>query len=72
MSLKKELLGKLTEDQLQRLADSKGIAFSLNTIQKQYYENWNAKDRLVDLMAGNGKLTIHDIEQFIQGRPPTD
>lgn len=72
MSLKKEMLSKLTEDQLQRLADSKGLAFTLNTTQKHYYEHWNHKDRLVDLMAANGKLTIRDIEQFIQGSPPTD
>jgi hypothetical protein len=69
MSLKKEMLSTLTQDQLQRLADSKGIAFnSLNTTQKQYYAEWNDKDRLVDLMATNGKLTIRDIEQFIHTR----
>lgn len=70
MSLKKELLNKLTEDQLQRLAESKGIAFSLNTTQKNYYENWTSKDRLVDLMSGHGKLTISDIEQFIHHPGP--
>ena len=69
MSLKKEMLGKLTEDQLKSLAESKGIAFALNTTQKQYYADWNDKDRLVDLMATNGKLTIRDIEQFIHTRP---
>jgi len=69
MSLKKELLSTLSETQLLRLADSKGIAFNMNTTQKQYYENWTEKDRLVDIMAGNGKLTIHDIESFIQRRP---
>ena len=72
MSLKKEMLSKLSEDQLLRLADSKGIAFKLNTTQKQYYENWDKKDRLVDLMATNGKLTIRDIEQFMQRSTPTD
>jgi hypothetical protein len=68
MSLKKELLNKLTEDQLQHLADSKGIAFTLNTTQKNYYENWTSRDRLVDLMADHEKLTIHDIECFILDR----
>ena len=69
MSIKKELLSTLSEAQLLRLADSKGIAFTLNATQKQYYENWTEKDRLVDIMAGNGKLTIHDIESFILRRP---
>lgn len=69
MSLKKEMLSTLTQDQLQRLADSKGIAFNLNTTQKQYYQDWNEKDRLIDLMATNGRLTIRDIEQFIHTDP---
>jgi hypothetical protein len=39
MSIKKELLNELTENQLKELAESKGIIFTLNNIQKKYYEN---------------------------------
>ncbi len=31
MSIKKELLNELTEQQLKQLAENKGIAFNLNT-----------------------------------------
>lgn len=65
MSIKKELLNELTEIQLKQLAESKGIIFSLNTVQKKYYENWAERDKLVDLMSENKHLTVTDIEQFI-------
>jgi len=65
MSIKKELLNELTEFQLRQLAESKGIIFSLNTIQKKYYENWAERDKLVDLMSENKHITVADIEQFI-------
>jgi len=65
MSIKKELLNELTEFQLRQLAESKGIIFSLNTIQKKYYENWAERDKLVDLMSENKHITVADIERFI-------
>ncbi len=65
MSIKKELLNELTEYQLRELAGSKGIAFSLNTVQKKYYENWAEKDKLVDLMSTNKNITVAEIEKFI-------
>ena len=68
MSIKKELLNELTEIQLKQLAESKGIIFSLNNIQKKYYENWAEKDKLVDLMTESKHLTVTDIERFIQTR----
>ncbi|HVQ00545.1 MAG TPA: hypothetical protein VMT57_03425 [Candidatus Thermoplasmatota archaeon] len=68
MSIKKELLNELTEIQLKQLAESKGMIFSLNNIQKKYYENWAEKDKLVDLMTENKHLTVTDIERFIQTR----
>jgi hypothetical protein len=68
MSIKKELLNELTELQLKQLAESKGIAFSLNTVQKKYYENWAEKDKLVDLMSTNNQITVSEIEKFIQAK----
>lgn len=66
MSIKKELLNELTEHQLKQLAQSKGIAFNLNNVQKKYYENWAEKDKLVDLIATHKNLSVSDIEKFIQ------
>jgi hypothetical protein len=66
MSIKKELLNELTENQLKKLAESKGIAFSMNKVQKKYYENWAEKDKLVDMMATNNQITVSEIEKFIQ------
>ncbi len=68
MSIKKELLHELTEQQLQELADSKGIKFTLSKIQKKYYEGWDEKEKLVDLMTDHQDLTVSDIEQFIQNK----
>lgn len=68
MSIKKELLNELTEHQLKELAESKGIIFKLNTVQKKYYENWAEKDKLVDLMTTNRHITVPEIERFIQAK----
>lgn len=68
MSIKKELLNELTEHQLKQLADSKGIIFKLNTVQKKYYQNWAEKDKLVDLMTTNEHITVSEIEKFIQAK----
>jgi hypothetical protein len=65
MSIKKELLNELTEFQLKQLAESKGIIFTLNSVQKKYYENWAEKDKLVDLMTENKHITVTEIERFI-------
>ncbi|MCX6670860.1 MAG: hypothetical protein NTX92_02935 [Euryarchaeota archaeon] len=68
MSIKKELLNELSEHQLKQLAESKGIIFKLNTIQKKYYQNWAEKDKLVDLMTTNDHITVLEIEKFIQAK----
>jgi hypothetical protein len=65
MSIKKELLNELTEEQLKRLAENKGIDFNLNDVQKKYYRKWDEKDKLIDLMNDNKQLTISEIEKFI-------
>ena len=70
MSIKKELLNELSEHQLKALADSKGIIFKLNTVQKKYYQNWAEKDKLVDLMTTNQQITVSEIERFIQTKKP--
>ena len=66
MSIKKELLNELSEHQLKQLAESKGIIFKLNTVQKKYYQNWAERDKLVDLMTTNEHITVSEIEKFIQ------
>jgi hypothetical protein len=68
MSIKKELLNELSEHQLKQLAESKGIIFKLNTVQKKYYQNWAEKDKLVDLMTTNDHITVLEIEKFIHAK----
>ena len=68
MSIKKELLNELTEMQLKQLAESKGIHFNLNNIQQKYYENWNERDKMIDLIAAHKQVTVSEIEKFIQTR----
>jgi hypothetical protein len=68
MSIKKELLNELSEHQLKQLADSKGIIFKLNNVQKKYYQNWAERDKLVDLMTTNDHITVSEIEKFIQAK----
>ena len=65
MSIKKELLNELTENQLKQLAESKGIEFTLNTTQKEYYTGWEEKDKLVDIMTDQKQISVSDIEKFI-------
>jgi hypothetical protein len=65
MSIKKELLNKLSEDQLKKLAEFKGIDFTLDSLQEKYYKDWDEKDKLVDLMNDDEMLTVSDIEKFI-------
>jgi len=65
MSIKKELLNELTEKQLKQLAETKGIKFSLNKTQEKYYETWDEKDKLVDLMTDQKEISISEIEKFI-------
>jgi len=66
MSIKKELLQELTEQQLKNLAESKGIKFKLNKIQENYYADWDEKDKIVDLMGDKEDLTVKEIEEFIK------
>ena len=66
MSIKKELLGELTEIQLKQLADSKGITFALTDTQQQYYNDWDEKDKLIDLLNDQKEITIKDIELIIK------
>jgi hypothetical protein len=65
MSIKKELLNELTENQLKQLAEKKGIDFTLNRCQKQYYQNWDEKDKLVDIMSDYKDLSLTEIEKFV-------
>ena len=66
MSLKKELLDKLTEDQLKSFAESKGISFSINERQEKYYESWNERDKMIDIITDNGEISIGEIEEYIK------
>ena len=65
MSIKKELLNELTEKQLKQLAENKGIDFSLNDAQARYYENWDEKDKIVDIMTDQKHISVSEIEKFI-------
>lgn len=66
MSIKKELLQKLTEQQLAQLAESKGIKFKLNRTQEDYYADWAEIDKIIDIMGDKEDLTIKEIEDFIK------
>jgi hypothetical protein len=66
MSLKKELLGELTEKQLKKLAESKGLKFYMSKSQEKYYADWNEKERLIDMMNDKEDITIKEIEDFIK------
>ena len=66
MSIKKELLNKLTEQQLTQLAESKGIKFKLNRTQRDYYTDWEERDKIIDIMGDKEDLSIKEIEDFIK------
>ena len=66
MSLKKELLSELTKKQLKEFAEHKGIEFSLSNSQKKYYNGWDEKEKLVDLMTDKEDVSVKDIEEFLK------
>ena len=66
MSIKKELLDELTEQQLKELAENKGIKFNLSQTQKKYYDGWDEKEKMVDLMSSKEDLTVKEIEDYIK------
>lgn len=66
MSIKKELLDKLTEQQLKEIAENKGIKLNLNQTQKKYYDGWDEKEKIVDLMNSKEDLTVREIEDYIK------
>jgi len=66
MSIKKELLDKLTENQLIEIAESKGIKFDLSKTQEKYYDGWDEKEKMVDLMSGKEDITVKEIENIIK------
>ena len=63
MSIKKELLSQLSLTQLKKLAEQKGISFSLNKIQEDFYTNWSEKDLMIDVMNDNHDLSLKEIEE---------
>ena len=65
MSIKKELLNELTEQQLRQLAENKGINFTLNERLEKYYQTWDEKDKLVDIITDQKQISISEIEKFI-------
>jgi hypothetical protein len=66
MSIKKELLDELSENQLRDLAENKGIKFKLNKVQKSYYADWAEKDKIIDIMSDKECLSLKEIEKFIK------
>ena len=65
MSIKKELLYELTEKQLKQLAENNGVDFTLNDAQTKYYQTWEEKDKLVDIITDQKQISISEIEKFI-------
>ncbi len=65
MTIKKELLSELSELQLKEFAEYKGINLKLNSVKSKYYENWEEKDILLDIIADDKELTVSEIEKFI-------
>ena len=68
MSIKKELLDELTEEQLRGLAGHKGIKFVLSDAQKKYYANWNEREILVDVINDIEDITVKEIEEYLELR----
>jgi len=66
MTIKKELLDELTVQQLKEIAENKGIKFNLSETKQYYYEGWDEKDRIVDLMNCDKRLTVKEIESYIK------
>lgn len=66
MSIKKEMLHKMSLQQLKTLASTKGISFALNDRQKEYYADWSEKDRMVDMMNDVRDLSIKEIEEQLK------
>ena len=66
MSIKKELLGELTERQLKELAKSKGIEFTMSNTQKKYYAEWNERDKIIDMMNDKEDITVKEIERYLK------
>ncbi len=66
MSIKKELLHKMSLQQLKTLASGKGISFSLNDRQKQYYAEWSEKELMVDMMNDIRDLSVKEIEDHLK------
>ena len=66
MSIKKELLSQMSLQELKKLASRKGISFSLNERQREYYADWSEKERMVDLMNDTRDLSIREIEDHLR------
>ena len=66
MSIKKELLTRLSDEQLKDLAKSRGIKFNVNRTRKKYYADWNEREKIIDIMSDKDELTVTDIEEFIK------
>ena len=67
MSLKKELLRQLGIDQLKKLIEEKNIEIKLSKIQKDFYANWDEKEKLVDILNDCESIKLSDIERFVAG-----
>ncbi|HDM25562.1 MAG: hypothetical protein DRJ99_04170 [Thermoplasmata archaeon] len=65
MSLKKELLRQLDLDQLKKLIEEKNIEIRLSKIQKDFYANWDEKEKLVDILNDCENIRIADIEKYV-------
>ncbi len=60
------MLHKMNLQQLKTLANRKGISFSLNDRQKEYYAEWSEKDLMVDMMNDVRDLSVKEIEEHLK------
>jgi len=67
VSLKKELLRQLDINQLKKLIEEKNIEIRLSKIQKDFYANWDEKEKLVDILNDCESVKLSDIERFVSG-----
>jgi hypothetical protein len=66
MSIKKELLSQLSLQQLKALAGKKGVSFSKNEKQEEYYAEWSEKEQIIDMMNDNNDISLKEIEDHIK------
>jgi uncharacterized ubiquitin-like protein YukD len=66
MSLKKELLSELSEQELEKFLETRHINFTLSNIQKKYYKDKDTSEKLIDIINDKRDISIKDVEEYIK------